>query len=538
MAASVSSLAPALSMPTPGTVDPTDASPQIPRIVPCRRRGRFPLCSDEKNYEIYDGFVILHGTDTMAYTASALSFMCEHLGKTVILTGAQVPIYELKNDGRDNLLGALLIAGQYIIPEVCLYFYNKLYRGNRVTKVDAGSFNAYASPNLEPLATAEVDITINWDTVWRAKTMTRFRVCPNLNRNVGLLRLFPGITTESVRAFLQTTLEGVVLETYGSGNAPDNRPDLLEELKKATDNNIIIMNCTQCLRGTVSASYATGKVLMDAGLIPGGDMTPEAAMSKLCYVLANTEIDIQAKKKLMAENLRGEMSTPTSKLTLSDSRFIQVIANSLHISCDEELKAIRDALSPLLACAAAKAGDIETLEALKKMGSNLCQGDYDGRTPLHIACSDGHLEVVRYLLNNGATVYAKDRYGDTPLCNAVKFRHQEIVQLLRKTGAHFTQDKLEEAGKELCCLAASSDLEGLKIWLLAGVDPRIPGCDGRTAIQVAEAMRKTDVVTLLSTFVTTEPMPVQSGICYLCSGGRLPRRAPFCWNPAHPVRPA
>uniref|UniRef100_A0A8C4EA26 asparaginase n=1 Tax=Dicentrarchus labrax TaxID=13489 RepID=A0A8C4EA26_DICLA len=424
----------------------------------------------EKNYENYDGFVILHGTDTMAYTASALSFMCEHLGKPIILTGSQVPIYEMRNDGRDNLLGALLIAGQFVIPEVCLYFYNKLYRGNRVTKVDAGSFNAFSSPNLAPLATAEVDITINWDTVWRANTTAKFQVSTELNRNVGLLRLFPGITSATVRAFLQPPMEGVVLETYGSGNAPDNRLDLLEELKKATDSGVIIINCTQCLRGTVSASYATGKVLMDAGLIAGGDMTPEAAL----------------KAQMMAQNLRGEMSADLAgaKLCLSDSRFIQVIAKSLSISCKEELEAIRDALTPPLACAAAKIGDKEALEAIKEMGGNLFLGDYDGRTPLHIAACEGHLELVEYLLNHGATVYAKDRYGDTPLCNAVRFRHKEVVKLLRKTGAHFSRDKLEEAGTELCSLAASGDLEGLKIWSLAGADLNETGYDGQTAIQV------------------------------------------------------
>ncbi|XP_071353797.1 60 kDa lysophospholipase isoform X3 [Trachinotus anak] len=453
----------------------------------------------EKNYEKYDGFVILHGTDTMAYTASALSFMCEHLGKPIILTGAQVPIYEMRNDGRGNLLGALLIAGQFVIPEVCLYFYNKLYRGNRVTKVDAGSFSAFSSPNLAPLATAEVDITINWDTVWRANTTARFQVSTELNRNVGLLRLFPGITAATVRAFLQPPMEGVVLETYGSGNAPNNRPDLLEELKKATDAGVIIINCTQCLRGTVSTSYATGKVLMDAGLIAGGDMTPEAALSKLSYVLAKKELDLEAKKKMMSENLRGEMRADLAgaKLCLSDSRFIQVIAKSLSISCKEELEAIRDALTPPLACAAAKIGDIEALEALIGMGTNLCLGDYDGRTPLHIAACEGHLKVVVYLLGQGATVYAKDRYGDTPLCNAVRFRHKEIVKLLRKTGAHFSRDKLEEAGTELCSLAASGDLEGLEIWRLAGADLNTQGYDGQTAIQVAEAVGKKEVVAFL-----------------------------------------
>ncbi|XP_053701162.1 60 kDa lysophospholipase isoform X1 [Synchiropus splendidus] len=453
----------------------------------------------EKNYENYDGFVILHGTDTMAYTAAALSFMCEHLGKPIILTGSQVPIYEMRNDGRDNLLGALLIAGQFVIPEVCLYFYNKLYRGNRVTKVDAGSFNAFSSPNLAPLATAEVDIMINWDTVWRANTTAKFQVSTELNRNVGLLRLFPGITAATVRAFLQPPMQGVVLETYGSGNAPDKRPDLLEELKKATDSGVIIINCTQCLRGSVSTSYATGKVLIDAGLTAGGDMISEAALSKLSYVLAKKDISLDAKKKMMAQNLRGEMNVDNAgaKLNLSDSRFIQVIAKSLSISCKEELEAIRDALTPPLACAAAKIGDIEALEALKEMGSNLCLGDYDGRTPLHVAACEGHLKVVQYLLSHGATVYAKDRYRDTPLYNAVRFRHREVVKLLRKTGAHFSRDELDEAGTELCSLAASGDLEGLEIWCLAGADLNKPGYDGQTAIQVAHAVGQTEVEAFL-----------------------------------------
>ncbi|TDG99379.1 hypothetical protein EPR50_G00193770 [Perca flavescens] len=239
--------------------------------------------------------------------------------------------------------------------------------------------------------------------------------------------------------------------------------------------------------------------LEDAGLLAGSDMTPEAALSKLSYVLAKKKISLDEKKKMMSQNLRGEMSPDIAgaKLCLRDRRFIKVIAKSLSTSCKEELEAIRDALTPTLACAAAKNGDIEALEALKEMGSYFSLGDYDGRTPLHVAACDGKLKLVEYLLLNGATVYAKDRYGDTPLSNAVRFRNKEVVKLLRKTGAHFTKDELDEAGNELCSLAASADQDGLEIWSLAGADLNKPGYDGRVAMEVAQAVGNQQVVAFL-----------------------------------------
>ncbi|XP_030418140.1 60 kDa lysophospholipase isoform X2 [Gopherus evgoodei] len=415
----------------------------------------------QKYYEQYDGFVILHGTDTMAYTASALSFMCENLGKTIVLTGSQV----------------------------CLYFYHKLYRGNRVTKVDAGSFNAFSSPNLPPLANAEVDITVNWETVWRANTTKKFKVHTNMNRNVGLLRIFPGINAATVKAFLQPPMEGIVLETYGTGNAPNNRQDLLDELKKATDRKVVILNCTQCLRGSVAAVYATGQTLTAVGVIPGGDMTPEAALAKLSYTLSKSHLSWEEKKEMLSENLRGEMTVvPTgAKISLTDSKFIQVIAKSLSVSCKEELEAIRDALIPSLACAAARTGDTDALKAIGEMGGNLSCEDYDGRTPLHIASSEGNLQLVEYLLKYGTTVYAKDMFGATPLKYAVQFRHIEVIQLLRETGAHLSSQELENIGTELCSLAANGDVEGLYAWYLAGVNLEQTGYDGRTPLQIAAA---------------------------------------------------
>ncbi|KAG0359044.1 hypothetical protein BGZ54_010160, partial [Gamsiella multidivaricata] len=199
----------------------------------------------EANYELYDAFIVLHGTDTMAYTASALSFMLEDLGKTVIITGSQVPITEVRNDAIDNLLGALTIAGHFVIPEVCLYFSNKLFRGNRSSKMDAIDFNAFDSPNLPPLVKVGINIDVDWSEVIRPTSLSRFRAHKSMNPNVASLRLFPGITDSTIKTFLAPSIQGIVLETYGAGNAPSTRADLVAALKEACDRGVVIVNCTQ-----------------------------------------------------------------------------------------------------------------------------------------------------------------------------------------------------------------------------------------------------------------------------------------------------
>lgn len=270
------------------------------------------IASDIKdNYDLYDGFVILHGTDTMAYTSSALSFLLESLGKSVVLTGAQIPVFETRTDGRDNLLNALIIAGNYVIPEVTLMFHNQLFRGNRVSKFSISHLDAFASFNMAPLATIGINVQINWDLILPPPEGT-FYAHTILNRNVGILRLFPSITGELVEAFFGIPMEGVVLQTYGAGNVPTNRKDIMHAIRGATMRGVLIVSCSQCPNGAVDPAYETGNELLKVGAIPGADMTPEAALTKLSFVISKTEWTHKKKREKLQESLRGEL-TPGSE---------------------------------------------------------------------------------------------------------------------------------------------------------------------------------------------------------------------------------
>lgn len=204
----------------------------------------------ERNYTLFDAFVILHGTDSLAYTSSALSFMLQNLGKTVVLTGSQAPMLELQNDATDNLLGSLVVAGHFMIPEVCLYFNNRLFRGNRSSKVAASDFAAFASPNCTPLAvTTSMRTNVNWELVNRPKGIEHFSIQTHLDTtHVACLRIFPGIKPEMIDAVLRLEgLRGLVLETFGAGNAPHGQDNaLIKVLADAIKRGIVIVNVTQC----------------------------------------------------------------------------------------------------------------------------------------------------------------------------------------------------------------------------------------------------------------------------------------------------
>jgi L-asparaginase len=265
------------------------------------------------NYDRYDGFVILHGTDTMAYTASALPFMLQDLQKPVVLTGAQIPLCEVRNDARDNLITAMLIAADFMIPEVCLCFGSKLLRGNRATKVDADGFDAFDSPNFPALGAVGIEIKINWNLVMAPSKNDRpLAVKPVSESRAAVLRLFPGISADVVRNVLNPPIKGLVLQTYGVGNGPED-PGLISALKAATDRRVVIVNCTQCLKGTVNMEdYATGSALANAGVISGYDMTVEAALAKMTYLFSRN-LPPETVREKMQIDLCGELSRPPGK---------------------------------------------------------------------------------------------------------------------------------------------------------------------------------------------------------------------------------
>lgn len=246
----------------------------------------------EVNYENYDGFVILHGSDTMSYTASALSFMLKNLAKPVILTGSQLPIGDLRTDAKENLITAVQIASlqednRPVITEVCLYFEYKLYRGNRTTKISAEHFNAFTSPNIPHLAESGVHLKIERDLLFKHNLDERFYVHQQLNPNVCVLKIFPGISQEVLENILNmTNLEGIVLETYGAGNAP-TKGWFIQALKQAINRGVKIVNVTQCWGGSVDMNkYENGLALREIGVVSGYDITTESAITKMMVLLS------------------------------------------------------------------------------------------------------------------------------------------------------------------------------------------------------------------------------------------------------------
>lgn len=267
----------------------------------------------EENYKNFDGFVVLHGSDTMSYSASALSFMLENLIKPVIFTGSQLPIGDLRTDAKENLITAIQIAAlkeknKPVIKEVCLYFEYKLYRGNRTTKISAEHFNAFSSPNFSELAESGVHLKVNKDILWKSNTKKSLIVRTNFDDNVVVCKLFPGINKNVLESIINIkNLKALIIETYGSGNAPTENW-FLEIIENAIKKDIYVINVTQCSGGQViMGNYETSIKLKEIGVISGKDITTEAAITKAMYLLAQN-VENKKFKMNFETSLRGEMN--------------------------------------------------------------------------------------------------------------------------------------------------------------------------------------------------------------------------------------
>lgn len=268
-----------------------------------------------RNYADYDAFLVLHGTDTMAFTAAALSFMLEDLAKPVVLTGSQIPLEETRNDAQSNLLTALLLLGRYhaLLPEVMIYFGDKLLRGNRATKVSVTGFDGFDSPNFAPLGRAGIDIDIDWELVLPPRERSELSVVAIGNAHVGAFRIFPGLAPRLLEALLAPPTQGLVLECYGAGNAPTADPEFMRVLADATARGVVIVDVTQALRGSANLSlYATGRALLDVGVVGGFDLTAEAALAKLFYLFAKG-LPPERVKQLVQQPIVGELTPPASE---------------------------------------------------------------------------------------------------------------------------------------------------------------------------------------------------------------------------------
>ncbi len=266
----------------------------------------------KENYSKYDGFVILHGTDTMAYTASALSYMLENLDKPVIMTGSQLPIGILRTDGKENIITAIQIAaakkhGKAIVPEVCIYFSSHLFRGNRTTKEDSQQFSAFTSHHYPKLAVAGVDIRYNYEKINYPDSKGILSIKTSIDDNVLILKIFPGINRRYFEAILALPgLKGIILESYGSGNMP-TYPWIFEAIREATLSGIVFLNVSQCPGGQVKMGYyETSRELLEAGVVSGKDITIEAAVTKMMFLLGQ-QLSVAEVKAYLSQNLSGEI---------------------------------------------------------------------------------------------------------------------------------------------------------------------------------------------------------------------------------------
>jgi len=390
----------------------------------------------EQNYDHYDSFIIIYGTDTMGFMASQLSFMFENLNKTVVITGSQIPISEWRNDAESNLIGAFTVA-EHRIPEVVIFFNGCLLRGNRTCKESSTTLNAFGSPNYPALATFDVFLNYRQDLILKPpKSADKFQVFKLLERRIALIYVHPLITsTIFLSAFKKA--KAIVLQTYGIGNFPLSRVDLVEIIEDAIlKYNKTVVIVSQCRTGFVRSTYASSVELVRLGVTLCEDMTVESVIAKLSYVMGKGYKGTDVKKMLMTD-LRGEISTNKNVLGKDEESVkITEFMASLFTKADEsdraDLNTISQMLQPLVLQTAAREGNVDRLKKLIDQGIDINSTDKNGVSALHIAVTENNVKLVEFLIEqNGIILSNIDSHGNSPLYYACLNGYQSITGILK-----------------------------------------------------------------------------------------------------------
>jgi len=450
------------------------------------------------NYEDFDSFIILHGSDTMTYTASMLSFMLENLSKPVILTGAQIPLSEMRNDATINLINALTIAGYYQIPEVCVLFGSNVYRGNRTIRNNNMDFDAFESPNFRPLAHLGVHINVNWDITLKEPT-ENFTFFEDFNNNICTVKIFPMLDDETFATFFEPPIEAVIIETYGVGNIPSNRPKLIETIKKANERGVIIMNVSQCKKGEVSSSYETGSILERLGVIFAGDITVECALAKLAYLLGK-KYDKRTTQRLLKDSLRGELSvTQEEFFSFQSNSFINIIGKMMDIDkSDKNASLVFKSLVPSIIIEMIEQNNLEILKKFENEIRHIHFTEFSKKLPLHVAAKNSNEKIVEFLLKfKNLKINLLDYKKMTPLNYACLYKNYKVANLLFDRGGILSSDSSLRLGNLFCKLAFDGELENLKLFHKCGANLMISDNELRTCAHIAAAEGKTQIVSFL-----------------------------------------
>lgn len=355
------------------------------------------------SYDEYDAFVLLHGTDTMAYTASALSFMFENLTKTIILTGSQLPLAFLRSDGYGNMLNSLIVAGHFDIPEVLVIFENKIFRGCRSRKADSESFQGFDSPNFPPLMKLGLNYDINWEHILVPDKKVATSLFTELCDQIAVFKYNPLVSPEVLSQIVENgKVQAVIIESYGCGNLPSENKEVVSVLERANKAGIILVSISQCYRYKINDDYEAGKTFSEVGVISGVDMTVEGVLAKLSYLLGKrTQLgqDTDWVKKQLQVSLRGELteSNREIKYQVQEEHFLETLAQSLNapeLQSTDVQSMLESLVMPNIVCFMARYGFHKFLKNMSPDKINFNAKDYDNRTPLHIAAANNNIAIV------------------------------------------------------------------------------------------------------------------------------------------------